>query len=99
MKHKLGNSTHCIDCYFYRPKDEEHKTSFDGFCRLGTWINGKLHSEREQPVRWNNGSGCRNWEDAEDRLTHYEVMTRNPDPKRSPIEAEIIRKLLNPGKE
>ena len=96
MKHKLGNSTKCIDCYFYRPKDDEHKTELDGFCKLGAIINGIKITDREMPVRWNNGSGCREWEDAEDRLTHYEVMTRQPDPKRKPLEAEYIRKLLNP---
>ena len=98
MKHKLGNSTKCIDCFFYRPKDEEHKTVFDGFCKLGTRVNGKRFAKCA-PVRWNHGSGCQDWEDAEDRLTHFEVMTRHPDPKRSPIEAELIRTILNPGKE
>ena len=94
MKHKLGNSTHCIDCYYFRPKDEEHKTNFDGFCKLGCVINGKRLGELEPPVSWNNGTGCKDWEDAEDRLTHYEVMTRQPDPKRTPLEAEHIREIL-----
>ncbi len=94
MKHKLGNTTHCIDCYHFREKDELHKTHYDGFCKLGCIINGKKVSDREPPVYWNDGSGCRDWEDAEARLTHFEVMTRQPDPKRTPLEAEHIRKLL-----
>ena len=65
---------------------------------LGTRVNGKRFAKCE-PVRWNHGSGCHDWDDAEDRLTHFEVMTRHPDPKRSPIEAELIRTILNPGKE
>lgn len=97
MVHKLGNSTKCRDCFFYTPKDEE-KGDFEGYCSKGLRVNGaKIRDVAEVRAFW--GSGCQDWEDRETRITHFEAMTREPDPKRTPAEAEYIRKLLRGEKE
>lgn len=94
MKHKLGNSTHCVNCFHYRPKDESHQTFKDGFCTIGHLINGRKISFEPQPVYWNNGTGCQDWEEVQTRLTHFEVMTLKPDPKRTEAERRYIEELL-----
>ena len=94
MKHRLGNETKCRDYFFYSPKDPEEKGTHDGYCVKGHIINGRLTNKSPAKTQEYYGAGCYLWEDAEDRLTHFEVMTRNPDPKRTPAEAEYIKKKL-----
>ena len=94
MIHILGNSTRCDECFYYRPKVAEEKGDFDGVCRKGSYVNGRKTSDRPVIVRACWGSGCCFWEDREDRLTHYEVTTRTPDPSRTPAEREFVMKKL-----
>lgn len=99
MKHIMGNSPKCIECYWYREKQDGDHCKRDGWCvneyNLMHDISGKKRAvplEREA-VRWN--CICRQWEDAEDRLTAYEVQTRQPEPWRTPIEQMQIRAVLD----
>ena len=98
MKHRLGNSPKCISCFFYREKEAGDKCRGYGWCtnkkHLAVGVNGH---KREKPpereaVQWMHS--CRLWEDAENRLTHYEVLTRQPEPWKTEEEQERVRQLL-----
>lgn len=99
MKHIRGNGTRCSDCFWYREKEQGDKCRYDGWCvnpeHLRIGINGHLRihiPERESRMKqWD----CRMWEDAETRLTHYEVNTGEPEPWKSDVEKERIRGILN----
>ena len=97
MKHTMGNSPKCIECYWYRDKQDGDHCRSDGWCvneyKRTHDIAGKKRSEpKDMAVAWN--TSCHQWEDAEDRLTAYEVQTRQPEPWRTPIEQMQIRALL-----
>lgn len=98
MKHTLGNSPKCIDCYWYREKQDGDNCRHDGWCvnpkALAVGVNGRKrsHPPEKEAVMWN--VACKRWEDADTRLTHYEVMTRQPEPWKTPIEQAHIRTLL-----
>ena len=62
MAHMMGNSTHCIDCKFFRENTEEDKSNRDGWCMRGQKINGKKINDKTF-VYWNNGTGCQDWTD------------------------------------
>lgn len=47
---------------------------------------------KECLVNWNYT--CRNWIEKERGLTHFEVMTLKPDPRRKPLEIEYITNIL-----
>lgn len=96
MKHILGNSTRCGDCFYYRPKETEDECLRDGWCLNGLKINSRKVKDIYS-VSENWGSGCDDWEDAEDRITHFEAMTRKVDPCRGPLEAMYFEGLLNCG--
>ena len=99
MKHKAGNTPACYECFFFRETEEGERNQKDGWCynktQCATGANGRKRSrppERE-PVNYNNS--CRSWEDAEDRITHYEATTRKAEERRPPEERERIQKLLD----
>ena len=103
MRHTLGNSPKCNTCYFYREKEAGEQCRGDGWCtnkkQCAVGVNGR---KRENPpereaVMWQGC--CRQWEDAEDRLTHYEVLTRQPEPWRSEIEKALIISILEEEKQ
>lgn len=102
MKHRLGNSPKCKDCYWYREREPGVKCSKDGWCinpkQLAIGVNGhkREHPPEREEVYWN--CSCRLWEDAEDRLTHFEVLTRQPETWKTPIEQEHVRQILQEGK-
>jgi len=99
----MGNSPKCSECFWYREKQTEKECPLDGWCtnkkRLKIGINDhkREHPPEREAVRWNHE--CRWWEDAEDRLTHFEVCTRHPEEWRSKEEQAAIMKLLNEGKQ
>ena len=45
-KHILGNSPKCYACKHYSPKTAEEQNALDGWCELGTFINGKKVNDR-----------------------------------------------------
>lgn len=98
MKHTMGNSTHCIDCYYYREKEEGDHCLYDGWCLKGQY-NGNKKVADIASTRWNNGTGCDFWEDAEDRITSFEALTSNVDPSRTGMEKLYYEKLLKEAKE
>lgn len=91
MRHRLGNTPRCGDCYFFRAKEYEAECSTDGWCLNGMHVNGKKVKD-VYPVSasWE----CSNWEDAEDRITHYEALTRQVDPSRKGFERLMYEELL-----
>lgn len=101
MKHKMGNTPKCIDCAWYREADgPEHKTG--GWCQnrkvCSTGINGhkRDHPLERTATEWNGC--CREWEDAEDHVTGYEVLCGVPEPWRTEEEQGRIRELLQKGR-
>lgn len=78
MKAIHGNTPKCRDCFYYDEAPGK-KEWYDGFCKneyqCTHGINGKkLEKPREQyPVRGNDC--CRQWEDAEDRISHFDFIT------------------------
>lgn len=103
MRHRLGNGPKCKECYWYREKEEHDGCREDGWChnkhQLSVGINGRKreHPPDREPVMWNGC--CRDWEDAEDRLTRFEVLTGHPEEWRTPIEKELILQKLGKSKE
>jgi hypothetical protein len=81
MKQIEGNSPKCSSCYYYAEKEPNDGCLRDGWCsnpyECSHGVNGKkLDKPKERvPVRWNQGSGCYNWEDAEDRISHFDYVT------------------------
>jgi hypothetical protein len=97
VKHVMGNTPRCDECYFYTAKSEREKDNWlDGWCRQENMV--KNWQQRERMKTSANGR-CRFWEDAEDRLTYYEVETRSPEAWRSDIEKCIIEKMLKEDKQ
>ena len=98
MKHTLGNDPRCKDCYWYREKEADDKCLFEGWCtckkELATGINGRKREHPPERKAVHDHWCCQWWEDAEERLTHYEVMTRKPEPWRTPLEKEAIEKMM-----
>lgn len=98
MKHQLGNTPKCISCYYYRDREPNDKCRYDGWCtnkyNCSHGINGKKRDKplEREPVMWN--WECRQWEDAETRLTHFEVCTRTPEPWKTPLEQEHVKQIL-----
>lgn len=90
----MGNTPRCDECYFYTAKSEHEKDNwFDGWCQQKNNVKDCWH-KREGRVKTNANFRCRYWEDAEDRLTYYEVEIRFPEAWRSDIEKCIIEKML-----
>lgn len=103
MRHRLGNGPKCNECFYYTEKVDHDGCRYDGWCtnkhQLTHGINGR---KRDKPleryaVMWNGC--CKEWEDAEDRLTRYEVECHIPEEWRTPIEKEHIRRLLEVAKD
>lgn len=98
MRHKMGNSTRCSECYWYRAPRDGEKCKLDGYCTniKNRGINGKRpdNPKPEEPVLDVWGMGCTHWEDADTRLTHYEVMTRHAEPGRTAAEKEYIERII-----
>ena len=101
MRHRLGNSPKCCECFFCREKEQNDGCRYDGWCtnkaQLRKGINGHIreHPPEREPRYWN--SRCSLWEDAEDRLTAFEVECRKPEEWRTEKEKEWIRELLKGG--
>ena len=99
MRHRMGNSPKCIECYYYREKEDGDGCKRDGWCvnpyQCSHGINGRKleHPQEKKTVLWNERCHC--WEDAEDRLTSYEVECRRPEPGRTEAEKIYITELLN----
>lgn len=85
MKRITTNDAHCSLCYYFRVPESGELFIEDGFCTKKTRPCGKY-------VCWNNY--CDEWEHKETRITHFEVMTKTPEPKRTEAEAEYIMQLL-----
>lgn len=94
MKHKLGYHTWCNECFYYIEKSEADRGNFDGYCRKGFKLNGKNINEKPRKVQRFSGWHCDDWEDAENRLTYFEVKTRTPGPWRSELEQEEVARIL-----
>ena len=93
MRHIMGNTPHCDECYWYTAKSEHDKDNWlDGWCRQEKEV--KDWNQRDR-MKTRANDRCRFWEDAEDRLTYYEVETRSPEAWRSDIEKCIIEKILD----
>ena len=90
MKHKMGWPTRCDECFWYCPKQPQEKMPYDGYCG-----NRKLFKNMERlKVEAIGGYFCEFWEDAENRLTAFEVKTRTPGQWRTESEQEYIKSLL-----
>lgn len=78
MKAIRGNNPKCVDCFYYEEVDGK-KEWYDGRChnfyQCTHGVNGrKLDRPRDfYPVRWNDC--CRQWEDAENRVSLFEFVT------------------------
>lgn len=46
MKHTMGNSPRCKDCYWFKEKEYEAECSGDGWCLKGLHVNGKQIIDR-----------------------------------------------------
>lgn len=92
MAHVIGNDPHCIDCIHYREKMEGEKCLYDGICDLPLVINGKKSSKPTHDVRWQGN--CYDWQDRDTGLTHFEVMTRIPEAKRTPLEIQMLSRYI-----
>ena len=99
MKHRMGNTPKCNECFWFREKQTKKECWLDGWCvnkeQCAEGINSRKrqHPFERIAVRWNGH--CRRWEDAECRLTAYEVLSRKPEPWRSRTEQEYVIGLLN----
>ena len=98
MRHILGNTPKCIECFWYREPEPWDNCRGDGWCtnrkQCSVGINGKRreHPPEREAVIWNHR--CRHWEDAEDRFTVFEAETREPEEWRSELEKIWLRELL-----
>lgn len=105
MRHILGNSVKCIECKFYVEKTDNDKCKYDGWCYndfvRSHGVNGKKISPPKErvAVRWNYGTGCDCWLDAECDLTAYEVLTGVPEPTRSEKEKDAVLHILQKAKQ
>lgn len=96
MKHNLGNTPKCMDCYWYREGGDSCR--HDGWCvnpkALAVGTNGRKRAcpPEKEAVKWM--WNCDKWEDAENHLTHYEVLTRQPEPWKAPNEQAQVRMEL-----
>lgn len=77
MKHIEGNSPKCYECYFYTANEGQNKC--DGWCsnpyQLNYGINGRKRDKPLDRYAVNKNWCCRQWEDAEERFTHFECVT------------------------
>lgn len=92
---------HCKDCFWYEEKEDKNKF-LDGWCKnkyqRTHGINGrKLDKPRDVSVRWM--WCCSQWEDAEDRLTKYEVVTGKVEEWRKGLDRERVEEILRPYNE
>lgn len=93
----MGNTPRCDECYFYTAKSEREKDNWlDGWCRQENMVKNWQQHER---MKTSANGRCRFWEDAEDRLTYHEVMTRSPEAWRSDIEKCITEKMIEEDKQ
>jgi len=80
MAHKIGNNPKCIDCKYY----QEHEGDTNkGKCTAGKKI---------LPVNWCDS--CLDWIDKDTGLTHFEVLCRVPEPKRSEADIEYLSRFI-----
>ncbi len=98
MKHKMGNLPKCSDCFWYSEKEPHDGCRLDGWCsneyQRTVGVNGHKREKPLERYEVARNHACRRWEDAESRLTHFEVMTRQPEEWRSAGEKEYITQLL-----
>ena len=95
MKHIMGNSPKCIDCFYWRNPKPHEKCQHDGWCinkkHLSVGINGKKreHPPEKEARKWM--WSCHWWADADyPHINHYEAETWKPDPSRSELEQIVI---------
>ena len=78
-KHIIGNTPRCSSCMYYEEKTHNDKTI--PFCKKRNWCIP-------------HNCGCSYWIDRETGLTYYEVQTHVPEPKRTPMEIELLKKYI-----
>lgn len=98
MKHRLGNSPRCDECYYYIEKMENDRTACDGYCinpyNLSHGANGSKRTTPRLSEPTRAYLDCSRWEDKEERLTCFEVLTRQPEEWRTECEKEHIKEKL-----
>lgn len=82
MKHRMGNLPKCAECKYWRDKEPNDHCRFDGWCTKG----------KAKTKHWNDV--CHDWIDAENGLTHYEVLTRQLEEWRTPTERLLYEPIL-----
>ena len=102
MRHRLGNGQpHCKDCFWYEENKQNGTKFLDGWCKneyeRTHGINGRKREPRDVAVRWM--WNCSQWEDAEDRLTKYEVMTGRVEDWRNGLDRDRVEEILRPYNE
>ena len=105
MKHRLGNSPKCKECFFWRDHEPGEKVpnGLDGWCtnkhQCQTGVNGRKreHPPEREPCMWNGN--CKYWEDAENHLTRFEVDTLTPEEWRTDGEKEYINGIFQKYKD
>lgn len=88
MKHTMGNSCKCAECFFFTPAtaEEEQKCRGDGWC--GNRNNLKNNPQYRRGVAWNGV--CEQWEDGDTRITLFEIECRTAGEWRKPLDREWV---------
>ena len=91
MKHTPGYTPRCDECYYYTEKNADDEYPKDGWCSKGLYINNKKRLDGWSVWRfWN----CERWEDADDRVTIYELLTGKAEPSRTGLERILVEEVL-----
>lgn len=104
MKYKFRSGKPvCKDCFWYEENEGVQKAGrfHDGLCRneyqRTHGVNDrKLDKPRDVAVSWCDS--CRQWEDAEDRLTRYEAWTLTVEEWRKGLDRERVEAILKGGR-
>lgn len=88
MKHTMGNSCKCSECFYFTfaTAEEEQKCNGDGWCSNRNNLSGK-HKDR-RAVAWNDV--CTWWEDGDTRITRFEIECRRAGEWRKPLDRESV---------
>ena len=89
-----SRNIHCSTCKHYSINEDFEKKNFDGWCALGMRINGKLCHKPTGVNEW-DGKSCTDWTDKTTSLTHFEVMCKVPEAKRSENEIEYLAQFVD----
>ena len=79
MKQIEGNSPKCSSCYYFTEKEPNDGCMLDGWCvcqhQLVYGVNGKKRSIPLDRMNVRRNGECSWWEDAEDRISHFDYVT------------------------